>query len=55
MKLSFTAPRRCDRRTEIAMLDQMSGGRFELGVGRGISPYELAYHGVDFHRSGKAS
>ena len=30
------------------MLDQMSGGRFELGVGRGISPYELAYCGVDF-------
>ena len=33
---------------EIAMLDQMSGGRFELGVGRGISPYELAYCGVPF-------
>lgn len=33
---------------EIAMLDQMSGGRFELGVGRGISPYELAYCGIDF-------
>jgi len=33
---------------EIAMLDQMSGGRLELGVGRGISPYELAYCGVDF-------
>lgn len=33
---------------EICMLDQMSGGRFELGVGRGISPYELAYCGVDF-------
>jgi alkanesulfonate monooxygenase SsuD/methylene tetrahydromethanopterin reductase-like flavin-dependent oxidoreductase (luciferase family) len=33
---------------EIAMLDQLSGGRFELGVGRGISPYELAYCGVDF-------
>lgn len=29
------------------MLDQMSGGRFELGVGRGISPYELNYFGVD--------
>ena len=23
---------------EICMLDQMSGGRFELGVGRGVSP-----------------
>ena len=29
------------------MLDQMSGGRFELGVGRGITPYELDYYGVD--------
>ncbi|HLZ72649.1 MAG TPA: LLM class flavin-dependent oxidoreductase [Dehalococcoidia bacterium] len=36
---------------EICMLDQLSGGRFELGVGRGISPYELAYHGVDPERS----
>src|SRR5947209_14682578 len=33
---------------EICMLDQLSGGRFELGVGRGISPYELAYNNVDF-------
>jgi alkanesulfonate monooxygenase SsuD/methylene tetrahydromethanopterin reductase-like flavin-dependent oxidoreductase (luciferase family) len=33
---------------EICMLDQLSGGRFELGVGRGISPYELAHLGVDF-------
>ncbi len=33
---------------EICMLDQLSGGRFELGVGRGISPYELAYFGVNF-------
>lgn len=32
---------------EVCLLDQMSGGRFELGVGRGISPYELGYHGVD--------
>ena len=31
---------------EVCMLDQMSGGRLELGVGRGSSPYELAYFGV---------
>ena len=32
---------------EICMLDQLSRGRFELGVGRGISPIETAYFGVD--------
>src|SRR5690242_14614577 len=32
---------------EICMLDQMSGGRLEVGVGRGISPYEVSYYGVD--------
>jgi alkanesulfonate monooxygenase SsuD/methylene tetrahydromethanopterin reductase-like flavin-dependent oxidoreductase (luciferase family) len=32
---------------EICMLDHLSGGRFELGVGRGISPYETAYYGID--------
>ena len=32
---------------EICMLDQMSSGRLELGVGRGISPYEVGYYGVD--------
>jgi alkanesulfonate monooxygenase SsuD/methylene tetrahydromethanopterin reductase-like flavin-dependent oxidoreductase (luciferase family) len=25
------------------MLDQMSGGRFELGVGRGVSPVEVGF------------
>jgi alkanesulfonate monooxygenase SsuD/methylene tetrahydromethanopterin reductase-like flavin-dependent oxidoreductase (luciferase family) len=32
---------------EICMLDHMSRGRFDLGVGRGISPHELGYYGVD--------
>ena len=32
---------------EICMLDQMSGGRLMLGVGRGISPIELRYYGLD--------
>jgi alkanesulfonate monooxygenase SsuD/methylene tetrahydromethanopterin reductase-like flavin-dependent oxidoreductase (luciferase family) len=31
---------------EICMLDQMSGGRLELGVGRGVSPIEVGYYGV---------
>ena len=33
--------------SEICMLDQMSGGRLELSFGRGASPIELAYFGVD--------
>ena len=32
---------------EICMLDHMSGGRFEFGIGRGISPLELTAFGVD--------
>ncbi|HZT51041.1 MAG TPA: LLM class flavin-dependent oxidoreductase, partial [Stellaceae bacterium] len=31
---------------EIAMLDHLSGGRLDLGVGRGISPWELSMFGV---------
>jgi alkanesulfonate monooxygenase SsuD/methylene tetrahydromethanopterin reductase-like flavin-dependent oxidoreductase (luciferase family) len=30
---------------EICMLDQMSGGRLEVGFGRGASPVELSYFG----------
>jgi alkanesulfonate monooxygenase SsuD/methylene tetrahydromethanopterin reductase-like flavin-dependent oxidoreductase (luciferase family) len=32
---------------ELCMLDQMSRGRLLLGVGRGISPIELRYYGLD--------
>ncbi len=32
---------------EICMLDHLSHGRFELGVGRGVSPWELGHNGVD--------
>lgn len=31
---------------EICMLDQMSEGRFDIGVGAGVSPYEVGYYGV---------
>jgi alkanesulfonate monooxygenase SsuD/methylene tetrahydromethanopterin reductase-like flavin-dependent oxidoreductase (luciferase family) len=36
---------------EICILDQLSGGRLEVGVGRGISPYELGYMNVNFLES----
>ena len=36
---------------EICMLDQMSGGRFDIGTGKGISPIEIGYYGLE---SGKA-
>jgi alkanesulfonate monooxygenase SsuD/methylene tetrahydromethanopterin reductase-like flavin-dependent oxidoreductase (luciferase family) len=32
---------------EICMLDQLSNGRLELGIGRGASQFELQYYGVD--------
>ena len=34
--------------SEICMLDHISDGRFEVGVGRGVSPFELAYYGISF-------
>ncbi|TIX48937.1 LLM class flavin-dependent oxidoreductase [Alteraurantiacibacter aquimixticola] len=32
---------------EIGMLDALSGGRLEFGYGRGISPIEMGFYGVD--------
>ena len=36
---------------EICMLDHLSRGRLDVGVGRGVSPYELRYHKVDHEES----
>ena len=36
---------------EISMLDHLSKGRMEVGVGRGVSPFELGYHNVDHSKS----
>lgn len=33
------------------MLDHLSRGRFEVGVGRGVSPFELKYHKVEHDQS----
>lgn len=36
---------------EVCMLDQMSHGRFELGIGRGVSLYESQAYGLDFRQT----
>jgi alkanesulfonate monooxygenase SsuD/methylene tetrahydromethanopterin reductase-like flavin-dependent oxidoreductase (luciferase family) len=36
---------------EICMLDHLSEGRLEVGVGRGVSPFELNFHKVDHGES----
>jgi alkanesulfonate monooxygenase SsuD/methylene tetrahydromethanopterin reductase-like flavin-dependent oxidoreductase (luciferase family) len=36
---------------EICMLDHLSRGRIEIGIGRGASPHELHYFGVDPDRA----
>jgi alkanesulfonate monooxygenase SsuD/methylene tetrahydromethanopterin reductase-like flavin-dependent oxidoreductase (luciferase family) len=33
---------------EVCMLDHLSGGRFQLGVGAGVSPVEVGFFGVDW-------
>jgi alkanesulfonate monooxygenase SsuD/methylene tetrahydromethanopterin reductase-like flavin-dependent oxidoreductase (luciferase family) len=38
---------------EICMLDQMSSGRLELGVGRGVSPFESRLYGLDYAKTGE--
>src|SRR5262249_4125146 len=37
---------------ELCMLDHLSGGRLDIGVGRGISPMEFDAYGVDFEQAG---
>ena len=36
---------------EICMIDHLSHGRAEIGVGRGVSPFELRYHKIDPDKS----
>jgi alkanesulfonate monooxygenase SsuD/methylene tetrahydromethanopterin reductase-like flavin-dependent oxidoreductase (luciferase family) len=36
---------------EICMLDHLSYGRMEVGVGRGVSPFELKYHKIEHEDS----
>ena len=36
---------------EICMLDHLSHGRLDVGVGRGVSPYELKFHKVEHDQS----
>ncbi len=36
---------------EIGMLDQLSRGRLDLGIGRGVSPFELGMFGIDAQES----
>src|SRR5262249_57464828 len=39
---------------ELCMLDHLSRGRLDIGVGRGISPMEFDAYGVDFEQAGAA-
>ena len=33
--------------SELCMLDHLTKGRLDIGAGRGISPYELAFHNIN--------
>src|ERR1700726_2714627 len=37
---------------ELCMLDHLSGGRVDIGGGRGISPMEFGAYDIDFNQSG---
>jgi len=39
---------------EICMLDHLSNGRFEFGIGRGASPYEIEALGIDSQTAAEA-
>jgi alkanesulfonate monooxygenase SsuD/methylene tetrahydromethanopterin reductase-like flavin-dependent oxidoreductase (luciferase family) len=39
---------------ELCMVDHLSNGRLDIGVGRGVSPYEFASFGVELKDSGDA-
>ncbi|MDP4593743.1 MAG: LLM class flavin-dependent oxidoreductase [Beijerinckiaceae bacterium] len=36
---------------EICMLDHLSNGRMETGIGRGVSPFEMNYNNIDHSKS----
>jgi alkanesulfonate monooxygenase SsuD/methylene tetrahydromethanopterin reductase-like flavin-dependent oxidoreductase (luciferase family) len=36
---------------EVCMLDQMTGGRLQLGIGRGVSRFETAAYALDFEKT----
>jgi alkanesulfonate monooxygenase SsuD/methylene tetrahydromethanopterin reductase-like flavin-dependent oxidoreductase (luciferase family) len=36
---------------EISIIDHLSHGRLDVGIGRGVSPYELKYHKVEHDQS----
>src|SRR5262249_43965915 len=49
--ISSRCTRRCALIEEICILDHLSHGRMEVGIGRGVSPFELKYHKIDHEES----